>query len=233
MATTPDSINPSGALPGDPRYGLSEEALKRYYATKSPCWSIRALLGPDGGPKRVAALDPHLAYLRAHRPEIRFAGPILADDAKAATGSLTLIDLPTRAAAEQFIASEPYNLNGAFDRIEIHRWSPSMQVRQLEYQRTPGWQQFLIVAIDKPDGSVRRAAVNDAHHKFQATVMDRYVARGPLLADDGTTIIGSLMILEFPDRRAFDAVWAAEPLNYGGVFERITIECWRYGAGIG
>ncbi len=228
-----DPNNPSGALPGDPRYGLSEEELKRYYAKKAPCWCVRALLGPEGGPRRKAALDPHLAYLRSLRKEIRFAGPIMEADGETACGSLTLIDLPNRAAAQAYIDNEPYNLNCAFDRIEIVRWSSSMQMRQLDTKRTPGWQQFLIIAMDHDDGPARRAAVNDAHHKFQATVMDRYVARGPLQTDDGTRIIGSLMIVEFQNRASFDAFWATEPLNSGGVFKTVSIERWRYGAAIG
>ena len=124
-----DPANPSGALPGDPRHGLSDAALARYYATKSPSWMVLARLGPEGGPRRVAALDPHLAYLRARRDAIRFAGPIFADDNVTATGSLTLIDAPDRAAVEAYIAAEPYNVNGAFDRVEIMRWSSSMALR--------------------------------------------------------------------------------------------------------
>jgi uncharacterized protein len=228
-----DPKNPSGALPGDPRHGLSEEELKRYYATKAPCWCVRALLGPDGGPRRKAALDPHLAYLRSLRKEIRFAGPIMEADGETACGSLTLIDLPDRAAAQAYIDNEPYNRNGAFDRIEIMRWSSSMQIRQLDTKRTQGWQQFLVIAMDHDDGPARRAAVNDAHHKFQATVMDRYVARGPLQTDGGTRIVGSLMIVELQDRAACDAFWAAEPLSSGGVFKSVSIERWRYGAAIG
>lgn len=228
-----DPHNPSGALPGDPRYGLNEEQLKRYYATKSPCWMINARIGPQGGPRREAANVPHIEYLRAHRDVIRFAGPTWTDDGQTATGSLTLIDLPDRAAAETYIAKEPYNVNGAFDRIEIRRWSSSMTMRQHDYPRTPGWEQYRITAIDKPDGPSLRNAVNDAHHKFQATVMDRYIARGPLLSDDGARIIGSLMLMEFPNRAACDAFWAAEPLNTGGVFEHVEIERWRFGKAIG
>ena len=79
-----DPNNPSGALPGDPRHGLSEAELKQYYMTKSPCWYIRARLNPDGGAEaRASANDPHLAYLRSHRDQIRFAGPLLDDDGEA------------------------------------------------------------------------------------------------------------------------------------------------------
>jgi uncharacterized protein YciI len=228
-----DPSNPSGALPGDPRYGLSEEELKAYYMTKSPSWLINARLAADGGAEaRAAANEAHLAYLRDHRDQIRFAGPLLSDDGEAA-GSLTLLDAPDRAGAEAWIASEPYNSAGAFDEVIITRWSSSMEIRQLDFPRTEGWQQFAVTAIDGPEADVRRAAVAEEHHKFQASVMDRYVARGPLQNDDGSGLIGSFMIMEYPDRAACEGFWAEEPLNYGGVFNDVTIERWRYGKAIG
>lgn len=229
-----DPNNPSGALPGDPRYGLSEEELKEYYMTKSPSWYIHARLNPDGGAEaRAAASEPHLEYLRAHRDQIRFSGPLLSEDGEEAIGALTLLDAPDRAAAEAWIADEPFNKAGAFGEIEIMRWSSSMEIRQADYARTQGWQQFVITALDGPDAEARRAAVAEAHHKFQASVMDRYVARGPLQTDDGSALIGSMMIMEYPDRAACDDFWAQEPLNYGGVFDRVTIERWRYGKALG
>ncbi len=229
-----DPKNPSGALPGDPRHGLSVEALAEYYRTKSPTWIVRGMLKPDGGVEaRAAALDPHLEYLRASRDQIRFAGPLLADDGESPRGALTLLDAPDRAAAEAWLAEEPYNKAGAFGEVTFTRWSSSMDIRQLDYPREEGWRQFLITAIDGPDGKAKRRAVAEEHHKFQASVMDRYVARGPMFDDDGSRMTGSFMIVEFPDRAAFDEFWAGEPLNYGGVFEDVTIERWRYGKGIG
>ncbi len=91
----------------------------------------------------------------------------------------------------------------------------------------------MITAFDGVDGTARRREVAEAHHAFQATVMDRYIARGPMFDDDGVTMLGSLFVVEFPDRGACDEFWAGEPLNYGGVFEDVTIERWRYDKGIG
>ena len=228
-----DPNNPSGALPGDPRYGLNEEELKQYYITKSPSWYIRARLNPDGGVEaRAAATEPHVAYLRDHRDQIRFSGPLLDDDGEA-IGALTLLDAPDRANAEAWIANEPYNLAGAFSEVTIVRWSSSMEIRQLDYPRTEGWQQFVISAYDGPEADARRKAVAEDHHKFQASVMDRYVARGPMQSDDAKGLIGSMMIMEYPDRAACEDFWAKEPLNYGGVFKDVTIERWRYGKAIG
>jgi hypothetical protein len=229
-----DPKNPSGALPGDPRHGLSEGELRVYYRNKSPTWIVRGMLDSDGGIEaRAAAMEPHIEYLRATGDRIRFAGPLLADDSETPRGSLTLLDAPDRAAAEAWLADEPYNVAGAFGEATFTRWSSSMDVRQLDYPRREGWQQFVITAIDGPDAMTRRKRVAEEHHAFQASVMDRYVARGPMFDDDGIDMVGSFMIVEFPDRAACDAFWAGEPLNYGGVFDDVTIECWRYGKAIG
>ena len=225
-----DPNNPSGALPGDPRYGLSKDELEEYYRTKSPSWICKGYFKADGGlDARAAAMDAHQAYLRATEPQIRFSGPLLTDDGSAPSGAMALIDAPDKAAAEDWMNNEGYTQAGAFGEISITRWSSSMALRYNDYPRTEGWEQFVITAIDIPDAKEARAAVADAHHKFQASVMDRYVARGPMFNDDGSQMIGSMMIMEYPDRAACEEFWAGEPLNYGGVFADVTIERWRYG----
>lgn len=230
-ADAPD--NPSGALPGDPRHGLNEEQLVEYYSGLGPSWIVHAVVRDADGLEIVASvMDQHLEYLRSSRDQIRFAGPALGDDGTTKAGSIWLIDAEDRAAAEKWVAEEPFSEAGAFSSVTLTRWSSSMQIRQNDYPRTEGWKQFAITALDRPDGSERRNAVADAHHEFQATVMDRYVARGPMLTDDGSEMTGSFMIMEFPDRLACDEFWAAEPLNIGGVFAEVRIDPWRYGAAL-
>lgn len=225
-----DPNNPSGALPGDPRYGLSKEELAEYYRTKSPSWVCKGYFKKEGGlALREAAMDAHQAYLRKHQDQIRFTGPLLHDDGKTPSGAMAMIDAPDKAAAQEWMDNEGYTKGGAFEKITITRWSSSMELRWDTYPRTPGWEQFVITAIDGPDAKERRDAVADAHHKFQASVMDRYVARGPMFDDDGKKMIGSIMIMEYPDLAACEEFWAGEPLNYGGVFSDVTIERWRYG----
>ena len=225
-----DPNNPSGALPGDPRYGLSKEELAKYYKTKSLSWICKGYFKVDGGiALRETAMGAHQAYLRKHQDEIRFTGPLLQDDAKTPLGAMAMIDAPNKAAAQSWMDNEGYTQGGAFDRITITRWSSSMELRWDSFPRTPGWEQFVITALDGPDAKERRNEVAEAHHKYQASVMDRYVARGPTFEDDGIKMIGSIMIMEFPDMKACEEFWAGEPLNYGGVFKNTTIERWRYG----
>ncbi len=72
-----DPKNPSGALIGDPRYGLNEEELKQYYMKKSPCWYIRFELDLTRGQAvRSEFKKEHLSYLQKHADQIRFSGPL-------------------------------------------------------------------------------------------------------------------------------------------------------------
>jgi len=226
--------NPSGALPGDPRHGLNQEQLDRYYRERGPSWIVHAVLRDENGLEIAdSVMNEHLEYLRSASDQIRFAGPTLGGDDESKVGSIWLIDADDRAAAEKWVAAEPFNEAGAFSSVSLTRWSSSMPIRQGEYARTQGWKQFAITAYDRPDGSERRDAVAAAHHAFQATVMDRYVARGPMLTDDGHELIGSFMIMEFPDREASDGFWSREPLNTGGVFSEVRVDSWRYGNALG
>jgi uncharacterized protein YciI len=46
---------------------------------------------------------------------------------------------------------------------------------------------------------------------------------GPLVADDGKTMIGSLMIVEAPDRATVEAFNRADPFHAAGLWEKVNI----------
>ena len=46
---------------------------------------------------------------------------------------------------------------------------------------------------------------------------------GPLTADDGAMMIGSLFVLEAPDRAAVERFNEADPFRRAGIWERVTI----------
>ena len=63
--------------------------------------------------------DAHLAYLSDTRC-VTFAGPFLSDGAM--TGSLVVIEVPDRAAADAWAANDPYAKAGLFDTVRIEEW---------------------------------------------------------------------------------------------------------------
>jgi uncharacterized protein len=85
---------------------------------------------------------------------------------------------------------------------------------------------FVIHAIDR-DGVIDvRLAHYDAHKAFVSDVaaFDVQVAMsGPLVSDDGATVIGSLYIVEAPNREAVVRFNRADPFYAAGIWESISI----------
>ena len=85
---------------------------------------------------------------------------------------------------------------------------------------------FVLYAFDKAGALETRLAHYAAHKAFLADTSPHDVSivmSGPLVADDGKTAIGSLMILEAPDRAAVEAFNRADPFYAAGIWEKIDI----------
>jgi hypothetical protein len=72
---------------------------------------------PGAAQLRQDTRAAHLAYLQAS-PAVKLAGPFL-DDAGKPVGSLLMLDLPDRAAAEAWAAADPYALAGLFASVSV------------------------------------------------------------------------------------------------------------------
>ncbi|MEM7652564.1 MAG: YciI family protein [Pseudomonadota bacterium] len=64
----------------------------------------------------------HLEYLKSFGDKIVAGGATLTDDGEGMTGSLLVVDLEDRAAAEAFAANDPFAKAGLFESVEIRRW---------------------------------------------------------------------------------------------------------------
>jgi uncharacterized protein YciI len=74
----------------------------------------------DHLPLRQANRDAHLAYLRG-TGVVSQAGPFL-DAGGAMCGSLVVIDVADRAAAQAWAAGDPYAQAGLFAKVRIEEW---------------------------------------------------------------------------------------------------------------
>ncbi len=73
---------------------------------------------PDGQAIRAATREAHLAYLERHKDILVLSG-----------GTLAVINVPSREAAEKFSAEEPFRKAGLFKTVKITRmrrgqWNP-------------------------------------------------------------------------------------------------------------
>jgi len=86
---------------------------------------------------RDATRDAHLAYLERHKNIVVLAGGTLAEDGKIRTGSVFIVNVPSREAAEKFSAEEPFRKAGLFQTVKITRmrrgqWYPQNAPRSEE-----------------------------------------------------------------------------------------------------
>ena len=84
-------------------------------------WIIYCEDREDGAAIRAATRDEHLAYLDTHENVLVLGGALLADDGVARLGSVFIVNLPNRAAAEKLSLEEPFRKAGLFKRVTIAR----------------------------------------------------------------------------------------------------------------
>ncbi|MGO4712841.1 YciI family protein [Bradyrhizobium sp. 2TAF24] len=85
---------------------------------------------------------------------------------------------------------------------------------------------FIIHALDRPGALPVRQANYDAHKAFLSDTSAfgiRIVMSGPLVADDGQTMIGSLFLIEAPNRAAVETFHHADPFFAAGIWETVSI----------
>lgn len=88
-------------------------------------YALVCLDRPDSLQVRLGAREAHLAYVRERLDQVKLAGPFL-DDAGEMAGSLLILDVPDRAAAEAFNAQDPYTLAGLWGSVTIKAFKASI-----------------------------------------------------------------------------------------------------------
>ncbi len=82
---------------------------------------------------------------------------------------------------------------------------------------------FAYWMMDRPGMAAARQATRAEHRAYLAAVESRVHFAGPLVAEDGATFIGSLLVVDHPDRAAAEAWIADEPFTKAGVYQSTEI----------
>lgn len=85
---------------------------------------------------------------------------------------------------------------------------------------------FAIHCIDKPESAALRAETRPAHLAYLEAVGGSILAAGPLLDLDGAPM-GSLLIIDFPDRKSAIEFAAQDPYSLAGLFASVAVTAWR------
>ena len=93
-------------------------------------YMIYGVDGPDADRIRAENREAHFAYLKKNENILVLGGATLADESDARTGSLLVINVPSREAADAFASNEPFNKAGLFKAYTVSRmrrgqWNPA------------------------------------------------------------------------------------------------------------
>ncbi len=77
---------------------------------------------PDSGHLRAETRAEHVAWLDAKKDILLAAGALIDDDGTGGHGGVLIIDADDRAAAEAFIAEDPFTKAGLFESVTVTRW---------------------------------------------------------------------------------------------------------------
>ena len=83
-----------------------------------------------------------------------------------------------------------------------------------------------LIAHDKPDAGTTRADNRDAHLAYLKANEEIVFQAGPFL-DDGTTMIGSLIILDVPDMLTAVKFAKEDPYAKAGLFAESILRPWK------
>ncbi|RRH93993.1 YciI family protein [Mesorhizobium tamadayense] len=82
---------------------------------------------------------------------------------------------------------------------------------------------FVVHCLDRADALPRRLANYDAHKAYLASGSIATVISGPLVAEDGVTMIGSLFVFSANTIEEVKAFNAADPFASANVWQNVNI----------
>lgn len=86
---------------------------------------------------------------------------------------------------------------------------------------------YAIHCLDKPDSAQVRAEARPAHLEYAKRHADKIVLAGPMLSEDGKDMIGSLLVMAFPDKGAAERFALEDPYRKAGLFRSVEIRPFR------
>ena len=92
---------------------------------------------------------------------------------------------------------------------------------------------FIAILTCKPNAWELREATKPAHDNYWNTRMDKLKFAGPILAEDGRTRLGQILLVDLADRAAAEELVLNDPFVKAGVFADYRISRFRLSVELG
>jgi uncharacterized protein len=163
---------------------------------------------------REELIEAHWSYMDRYATEMIARGPTLADDGETPTGSVHIVDLPDPVTARAFAFDEPNYQAGAYRDVLLRRWRNTLGRTMWDFPGGPtAGNRYLVLGLGT--GQATDLALPPGR--------DELIAYGPLLSDDGTSWLGTAVLV-----RASDPDTARAILTPDG-YADIEVHNWQFG----
>jgi hypothetical protein len=170
------------------------------------------------GALRDELVEAHWSYMDGFAEQMIARGPTLTEDGEFATGSVHVVDLPGPAEARAFAFDEPNYQAGVYRDVLLRRWSNRLGRTMWQFPGGhDGGRRFLVFGFGEP------RPIDGAPDATLPADTDELIAYGPLLADDGTTWLGTAMLLRAADADSARAVLAES------AYAQLEVHPWQPG----
>ena len=177
---------------------------------------------PNKANIRREFLEIHRSYLKSHKDIIYFAGPLENEKQTENVGSLYVVEQPTRATADAWLANEPFAKNDLFITKHVFGWHHLKGARKL-YRRL-----YLYFQLDGKQSHNKRSRFREEHVDYLLAHENHLFAAGPLFNDSDKINfedrIGSLFVVDFSTRALADHWREQEPYTKNNVYN----QTWGY-----
>src|SRR3546814_19787248 len=85
----------------------------------------------------------------------------------------------------------------------------------------------MIATYDKPGHEHVRDRVRQSHLEYLEANVEKVIAGGGFLNDEGTSVIGGLILLDVETRAEAQAFINADPFSAADLFDRVELVRWR------
>ena len=86
---------------------------------------------------------------------------------------------------------------------------------------------FAITCVDKPGKAAVRQSTQPRHRSYLQGFKHQILLAGPLLTEDGRSPCGTLMVMDFPDKRSAETFAEDDPYAAAGLFGEVSIRPFR------
>ena len=169
---------------------------------------------PGSATLRDELLEEHWSYMDRYAKEMIARGPTFTSDGETPSGSVHIIDLPDPSAARAFAFDEPNYQAGAYRDVLLRRWRNMLGRTMWDFPggRTGG-NRYLVLGL----------GAGQAVDLIVPPDRQGLIAYGPLLSDDGTTWLGTAVLLRAPNPDTARAVLTPE------AYADIEVHDWQFG----